>query len=71
MKNKISLEDELANSMMSNLNTTFGHEKLDIEKEAMEAIDMLHSAADIFERAGYGDAAEYITLVISKFGSGQ
>lgn len=69
MNNKNSIEDELARSMMANLDEVHGHEQINPDREASEALNMLHSAASIFEQAGYVQAAEYITLVISKFGS--
>lgn len=68
MKPNKSIENELADSMLDNLNASRGFDKINIEKEAMEAFQMINTAAEILDDVGYETASEYLTMVLSKFG---
>lgn len=61
MKNKISLADELAESMQNTL-----ADKVDVSSDMEQAVEHLNSAADLFEDANMSFASEYITTLLEK-----
>jgi hypothetical protein len=65
-----NFEKELASSMQENLVSNQLDNKYSFDRIA-KAIDLLHSAAEIFDDTGFHVEAEVITLMLEKIASKQ